>query len=1162
MPGRKLGLCVALVLLTTYANSQKKHWPNTFLWRITGNGLSKPSFLYGTIHLTDKKLFNFGDSLYYYLERSEGLNIEIDGDSLVTASVKMWTERDNGRMLKNILKKNEYDKYADKLSKKLNKPADKITTKDIANLKNRKLALEYQKGEMSNFMDFYLYGVAKKQGKQVGGIEDVEDQLYLINEEFENSDLADVLSDSIQQQDGLMLKTLKEVYIQENLAGVEALFDELKDESLKHKMLAKRNLKMAVRMDSIARLRSTFFAVGVAHLPGDSGLITLLQKNGFTVQPVFSSKKTAASNYTFKAVETAWKPYTHSTNLYSAKFPGTPQPMDAFKQVMDMQYYYDISTSKTYYTAFVNTVANENKKDSLFNEMIKRMAADGKVVSKKNIVKQGYEGRDVILKVAGGEVLRVNIFIAQDIVYMSLASAKVEGKINDVETQAFFNSFTMSPKSSVVKPYVIFKDTISAFSVLLPPNTAEREEPATAETGFEKQITSTDYSTGVSFVVSVSDVKPGLYLPSDTNTIALVKKNLRARMEEDVVSKETVIEGRPALVLNGTGKNESFYFRTVTVLRGNRNYSLIAVTKKSEADNSLIDTVFNSFKFLDYSHNKWNRYTAPDSTFEAWLPAPFIQTSPVAKDIADTAIGEQVAVNEFLSHDNNTSTSYHMHREHFDEYYSINNDSTFFKEQAKQFVDKGDSIVSFKLLTVANNKASDVVITNDGSSFNKKFRFILHGDTLYKLYTYSPKWLNDGNIEKYFSEFSFSSTAPATTLFTDKTQRLVSDLQSADSVTFTKASGYLYDAKFNKSSLQQLQPLLIKPLRDFNDDKIYSQSNDHLVDAIVKIADSSTVDFVLKNYHELKGKPAELQYQLLRLLVEMENPYAADAARKLLMSPSPPSGDAQVFSRSIDEYLPFAKSVFPQILSFTKDTTAALAYAHLITILIDSSLISKDEVAGSLPNFITAADLQKKKLGTNTYDYDYGLLGILDLFAKIDNAESRAQLQSFSKVANMHVKNYTTGLLLENNVPVAVETIAKLAASDEYRSSIYEELEKVKKTSLFPATYLNQKMLAASYAFNHASDDYSPRKVEFVTEKTAKFKGTIQKFYLFKVSFEEEDETPPMLAIAGPFSLNTKKVTSDNEATGLYWEKPFSPKSVNTHFNAFLKQVEFPGEAE
>lgn len=38
--------------------------PKSLLWRISGKGLKEPSYLYGTMHISNKEVFRFGDSVY------------------------------------------------------------------------------------------------------------------------------------------------------------------------------------------------------------------------------------------------------------------------------------------------------------------------------------------------------------------------------------------------------------------------------------------------------------------------------------------------------------------------------------------------------------------------------------------------------------------------------------------------------------------------------------------------------------------------------------------------------------------------------------------------------------------------------------------------------------------------------------------------------------------------------------------------------------------------------------------------------------------------------------------------------------------------------------------------------------------------------------------
>src|SRR4051812_34490264 len=108
-------MILALLLLTqTHTNAQKK-WPSTLLWKISGNGLDRPSYLYGTMHLQDKRLFQFGDSLYRSLEHVEGFALEIDFrefmDSLIT---KQFQEAEDEMLEKEHVKINtKLDKSAD-----------------------------------------------------------------------------------------------------------------------------------------------------------------------------------------------------------------------------------------------------------------------------------------------------------------------------------------------------------------------------------------------------------------------------------------------------------------------------------------------------------------------------------------------------------------------------------------------------------------------------------------------------------------------------------------------------------------------------------------------------------------------------------------------------------------------------------------------------------------------------------------------------------------------------------------------------------------------------------------------------------------------------------------------------------------------------------------
>ena len=108
------GLCIFIFLSTLFAQKL----PNTLLWRIQGNGLGKPSYLYGTMHVNDPRLFNLGDSLLNAISTSEGFANELDLNQITPMLVDFVNhELTNAMTVKEMLNKRTFDKYGPALAK-------------------------------------------------------------------------------------------------------------------------------------------------------------------------------------------------------------------------------------------------------------------------------------------------------------------------------------------------------------------------------------------------------------------------------------------------------------------------------------------------------------------------------------------------------------------------------------------------------------------------------------------------------------------------------------------------------------------------------------------------------------------------------------------------------------------------------------------------------------------------------------------------------------------------------------------------------------------------------------------------------------------------------------------------------------------------------------
>ena len=77
---KKLYLSIALVLSTVFTFAQNPEY-QSLLWKISGNGLDKPSFLYGTMHVSNKVAFHLSDSFYKAIKSVDIVSLEINPET-------------------------------------------------------------------------------------------------------------------------------------------------------------------------------------------------------------------------------------------------------------------------------------------------------------------------------------------------------------------------------------------------------------------------------------------------------------------------------------------------------------------------------------------------------------------------------------------------------------------------------------------------------------------------------------------------------------------------------------------------------------------------------------------------------------------------------------------------------------------------------------------------------------------------------------------------------------------------------------------------------------------------------------------------------------------------------------------------------------------------
>ncbi|WP_149205971.1 TraB/GumN family protein [Flavobacterium johnsoniae] len=270
--------------LKTQAQPQSPKLENSLLWEVSGNGLSKPSYLYGTIHMICSSDYFLTDKTKRAFESSEKLMLEIN-----FSDPKEMSQMQQLAMGKEPLSK----KLTPEQLAKLDDILKKTTGMTVKQVDSFSLLTVMSLISMKTFgcADLKFYEMefieqAKKRNIEIGGLESVKDQFVILENAYTNDEIIAMLDESVPEETAKLVSTYK-------AENIESLYDITTDERFTSKktkkiILDERNLNWVKSMAELIRKQSVFFAVGSAHLGGEFGVINLLRKAGYKVKPILN----------------------------------------------------------------------------------------------------------------------------------------------------------------------------------------------------------------------------------------------------------------------------------------------------------------------------------------------------------------------------------------------------------------------------------------------------------------------------------------------------------------------------------------------------------------------------------------------------------------------------------------------------------------------------------------------------------------------------------------------------------------------------------------------------------------------------------------------------------------------------------------------------------
>jgi hypothetical protein len=294
IPSGRIMLAFCLLPLFVVFLAPAAAWGGDFtsglLWRIEAAGVT-PSHLFGTIHSEDERVVTLAAPVREAFDDASSVTLEITMDpaALITASLAMMLT--DGRTLKDIVGDALYQKTVRAL-------ADySVPEMMAAQLKPWAAAttLSMPKPATGLVLDMALYQEAVAAGKPVDGLETVDEQLKVFDDMEERHQTA-MLRDAVEHLPEVRaeLQALLEAWLDRDLAGLETIgeksmqrADEEFIKMFEQNLIVNRNHRMAERMQERLKKGGAFIAVGALHLPGEDGLLNLLEKRGYRVTRVW-----------------------------------------------------------------------------------------------------------------------------------------------------------------------------------------------------------------------------------------------------------------------------------------------------------------------------------------------------------------------------------------------------------------------------------------------------------------------------------------------------------------------------------------------------------------------------------------------------------------------------------------------------------------------------------------------------------------------------------------------------------------------------------------------------------------------------------------------------------------------------------------------------------
>ena len=1104
---------VILLFITTNANTQDK---NSLLWEITGNGLKKASYLYGTMHVSQKIAFHLDDVFYESLLKSDFVGLESDPSTWLE---HMFNSPEELGFIRGLGFGNTSDFYNTPF--KLLEPKQQeimfyLSREDmLLNGILYRTNQSMQNFQEDTFLDMFIYQTGKKNGKKIYSLEDYNISSALVKKATTSSkaikEKPAVWLQKKLKEDGL-LSIMNNAYRDRKIHLLDSINKGMYSKDYMSNMLYIRNENMVNSIDSITKKGSLFSAVGAAHLGGEKGVIAMLRDRGYTVKPLLS-KITKKADLEKKKIEDKviapnFREQTTEDGFFTVQVPNKMYELNLMNNTSYISPdltnggYVIITRINTFSKLHEKEIKNKNFDKFLFESI------PGEIITKKEITKQGLKGLDILNKTKTGDYQRYHIFFTP----LEVIVFKMDGRKEYVKNfgDTFFNSIRFNNLSDEL---IAVSPTNKGFIVKVP------KYHAFINKGFQgnRTLQAVDKKGNYYFVKEVNLIDLN-YIEEDVFELERIQerfyKNLELTYEKGVFNSEDKESFESNVILKKSNKN--LFLKTVT--NGSHYYLLGFISK----DRNIKETFFNSFKIIDFEY--------PNTTFERKVDTSLYfsvhtNVTPVFNRFNVKKSKSYLSYNKTAVYTNTANEQISVNLDKLNDLTSFENiDSLWSKNDSygsglylKKYLNTINSqLKSNSFFNVDRLKAKNKLkgIDTNGNHFYQyylkdslsskaiKVKKVLVEGAVYELKTMVDTTYTESKfVTTFYDSFKPKDTVLGKSVFKNKTAKFYTALKNKDSLALDS----YHVVNFKKKDVKKL--ITILDSYEFAENQL--EIKKYLIEELSEFKTKNVTRFLDDLYSKSFNNPNN-QIAIVKSILKDESKESYARFLKLMELDIPLSSNKYEMSnliKSVEDSLSIAKNLFPEILNYaTIEEYKKPIYNLLVKVVEADLLVSKDYVSYKKQILNQAKIELKRQLGKKAKSNSYvnkTAGDLLNLYVKLLFAFRKDKnVQTFFKnvefVKNADVKSTLIMLQIAASEKYNKDIFNDLTSDITSRGILYKKLHKINKISIFPKKYTSKKEVYKAILFSSSIKQELKDSIVFIDKRRFSVSNKEYEGYFYK----------------------------------------------------------------